>query len=95
VPFAKWLRKYAPEQNFVFTASERSASEAAVRVGVGIGFIGAFRKQAEPDLVEVWSGEEEWKTSLWLVTHVDLHRTPKVQAILQAMKFGVRKWQLG
>ena len=28
----------------------------------------------------------EWEVPLWLVTHVDLHRTTKVQAFLQHIK---------
>ena len=28
----------------------------------------------------------EWKSSLWLVSHVDLHRTPKVQAAVAALQ---------
>jgi hypothetical protein len=28
----------------------------------------------------------EWQSPLWLVSHVDLHRTPKVQAALAAFK---------
>ena len=27
----------------------------------------------------------DWSVPLWLVTHVDQHRTPKVQAISQAL----------
>jgi len=39
-----------------------------------------------PDLVQVLPPREEWSSPLWLVTHVDLHRTPKVQAFLQHLK---------
>ena len=40
----------------------------------------------DPDLVEVLPPQPEWDSQLWLVTHVDLHRTPKVQAAVQAIK---------
>jgi hypothetical protein len=28
----------------------------------------------------------EWESQFWLVTHVDLHRSPKVQAVLKALR---------
>jgi DNA-binding transcriptional LysR family regulator len=37
-------------------------------------------------LTEVIPSLDEWSAPLWLVTHVDLHRTTKVQAFLRFMK---------
>ncbi len=34
----------------------------------------------------------EWEVPLWLVTHVDLHRTTKVQAFLQHIKEASKQW---
>jgi hypothetical protein len=34
--------------------------------------------------------KEEWAAPLWLVTHVDLHRTAKVQALLAHLKEAVK-----
>ena len=43
--------------------------------------------QADPDLVEVMRAQpRDWASPLWLVTHVDLHRTTKVQAFLTFLK---------
>ena len=36
---------------------------------------------------------EEWSAKLWLVTHVDLHRTTKVQAFLSFLKDQARQWR--
>jgi hypothetical protein len=38
------------------------------------------------DLVPVMAPQEEWDTALWLVTHVDLHRSAKVRALLAHLK---------
>ena len=35
---------------------------------------------------------EEWETPLWLVTHVDLHRTTKVQAFVAHIREAARGW---
>jgi len=37
-------------------------------------------------LTEVIPSLDEWSAPLWLVTHVDLHRTTKVQAFLRFIK---------
>ena len=34
----------------------------------------------------------EWEAPLWLVTHVDLHRTPKVRAFLAHIKEAAKGW---
>jgi hypothetical protein len=36
----------------------------------------------------------EWDASLWIVTHVDLHRTRKVQAFLGELKEAAKTWAL-
>ena len=36
--------------------------------------------------------QEEWSAPLWLVTHVDLHRTTKVQAFLKFLKEDAKSW---
>jgi DNA-binding transcriptional LysR family regulator len=37
-------------------------------------------------MVEILPPLEDWRVPLWLVTHVDLHRTAKVQAFLKHLK---------
>lgn len=93
-PFNRWLQAVAPEQSIAFRAPEPAALEAAVREGAGIGFVSSFIAEGDPDLVEVMPPRPEWEAPLWLVTHVDLHRTRKVQAMLQALKDGARVWRL-
>ncbi len=37
-------------------------------------------------IIEVLAAREDWISPLWLVTHVDLHRTAKVQAFVKHLK---------
>lgn len=85
-PFFRWLTETVPEEAIVYTANSLEGQSAAVRAGVGIGFMPVVEGRRDSDLVEVLGPQPEWESSLWLVTHVDLHRTPKVQAALQAIK---------
>jgi DNA-binding transcriptional LysR family regulator len=91
-PAAVWMRAHLPETVVVFRCTETSALRDAVVAGAGMGFLAACEAAAHGDLVEVMPPREEWSAPLWLVTHVDLHRTTKVQAILQVLKDAARDW---
>jgi len=64
----------------------------AVRAGAGIGFMPVYLGEADPNLVQVLPPREDWTSPLWLVTHVDLHRTTKVQAFLKFLKDAATGW---
>ena len=65
---------------------------AAILAGAGIGFLPAFEADLHPELVEVHPHQNEWSGPLWLVTHVDLHRTTKVQTFLSFLKAAAKDW---
>ena len=44
------------------------------------------------DLVQITEPRREWTAPMWLVTHVDLHRTTKVQAFLKHLKEEAQDW---
>jgi DNA-binding transcriptional LysR family regulator len=93
-PFHRWLREHVPAEALTFRASEPSAMERALRAGIGIGFLSAYRAEGDETLVEVMPPRPEWDSALWLVTHVDLHRTRKVQAFLAHLKEAAKGWRL-
>lgn len=93
-PFHRWLRDRVRDEAFSFTASDSATMEAAIRAGAGLGFLTVHDAHNDPDLVEVMAPRPEWDAQLWLVTHVDLHRTPKVQAFLTHIKAAARDWAL-
>jgi len=92
-PHEKWMRDNIPAENIVFRATERLAQEAAVRADVGIGFVTSTVPADRLGLEVVLENCEAWQSHLWLVTHVDLHRSAKVQAILKALKSEAQRWQ--
>ncbi len=85
-PFQRWLRARIPYDRVVFRSTDARVLEAAVVEGAGIGFLGTREAAQYPDLVQVMPPREDWTAPLWLVTHVDLHRTAKVQAFLAFLK---------
>jgi len=54
--------------------------EKAVIDGMGIGICPTFLASESKDLKLVMPIVDEWSSDLWVVTHVDLHRTEKVKA---------------
>lgn len=93
-PFHKWLRSQVPEDAITFRSTDVRALEHAVLSGAGIGFMPVIEARANPDLVEIMDPNEDWSSPLWLVTHVDLHRTNKVQAFLTFLKDKSRDWKV-
>lgn len=92
-PFYRWLRDHVPVENIIYRASEPAALEEGVRGGAGLGFISAYQAATDPNLIEVMPPRPEWEAPLWIVTHVDLHRTLKVQGFLAHLKEAVKGWQ--
>ena len=93
-PFHKWLRGQVPESAITFRSTDVRALEQAVLAGAGIGFLPVMEARANPDLVEIMPPNEDWSSPLWLVTHVDLHRTNKVQAFLTFLKSKSKQWKI-
>ncbi|OYU19057.1 MAG: LysR family transcriptional regulator [Rhodobacteraceae bacterium PARR1] len=93
-PFARWLHATLPRDLVTFRASEPLAMEAAVTSGIGLGFLALHAARRHPDLIEVLPTRPEWDAPLWIVTHVDLHRTRKVQAFLATLKEAAKAWEL-
>lgn len=89
-PFFKWMREVVPAHAISFRGLHADALRVAVLEAAGIGFVDLIEGRANPDLVEVHRHLPEWDSMLWLVTHVDLHRTPKVQALLSYLKKAVK-----
>jgi DNA-binding transcriptional LysR family regulator len=85
-PFERWLRARVPEECLSYRATDPRNIFDAILAGAGIGFVTQQELAAQPQLVEIMPSLDEWTAPLWLVTHVDLHRTPKVQAFLRFLK---------
>ena len=92
-PFHRWLRATVQPDQIVYATTEPAALEQAVLHGAGMGFITALRAADKPDLVEILPPRPEWESALRIVTHVDLHRTRKVQAFLTHLKDAAKDWK--
>jgi DNA-binding transcriptional LysR family regulator len=94
-PFNVWLRQTVPAEQISFRSSDNLQFRDAVLSGAGIGFMSEWDSKRCAAVEEVIAPREEWSAPLWLVTHVDLHRTTKVQAFLSFLKEDAKTWGLG
>ena len=92
-PFHRWLRATVHPDQIAYAATEPAALELAVRQGAGIGFMMSFRAADDPNLVEILPSRPDWDSPLRIITHVDLHRTRKVQAFLTHLKDAAKDWK--
>jgi len=92
-PFNRWLAERIPRAAVTFRSGDVRTLEKAILAGAGIGFMPVTEAEQHPSLTEVFPREEAWSAPLWLVTHVDLHRTAKVQAFLSFLKAAAKDWQ--
>jgi DNA-binding transcriptional LysR family regulator len=92
VPFLKWLHDNTPASARVFRTNDMNALEHAVLRGAGLGFLPLWRAARHPSLVPVLAPRRDWDVALWLVTHVDLHRSSKVQTALAHLKAQIADW---
>ncbi|PSK84862.1 LysR family transcriptional regulator [Limimaricola soesokkakensis] len=91
-PFYRWLRETVPLDRIAFRAFGERNQRDAVLAGAGLGFVPLHEAQTRDDLEIVHGPLPEWEVPIWVVTHVDLHRTPKVQAFLKALKDRAKSW---
>jgi DNA-binding transcriptional LysR family regulator len=92
-PFYRWLNEVVPRSRVRYRHSDIEGSLRPVLGGAGIGFLEVSQARAHPDLIEQLAPRPEWAGPSWIVTHVDLHRTPKVQAFLKFLKEAAKDWE--
>ncbi len=91
-PFNRWLLEHVPHSRIIYRTTDNRAMVDGILAGAGIGFVSSPELKLHPELVEVIPSQDNWSAALWLVTHVDLHRTTKVQTFLKFLKEEAAVW---
>ena len=91
-PFVRWLMERISPEQVVFRSTDFRIIADSIATGVGIGFASTWAAERYPNLVQLFPPQEPWIAPLWLVTHVDLHRTTKVQTFLSFLKEEAKSW---
>lgn len=93
-PFDRWVRENVPASQITFRANEQHILQTALLAGAGIGYMSLWTAAKMPDLVQMIEPRAEWEVSAWIVTHVDLHRTMKVQTFTTFLKEEMKRWDV-
>lgn len=81
-----WINEQIAAPKVAVLANDNMVVREAVLAGLGLGVLSEFDVAGRHDLCAVLPSNEDWAIPLWLVTHVDLHRTEKVQEMLTRIK---------
>ena len=91
-PFYRWMQDNIAPDLVTYRNSDPTANLDAIRGGMGIGFLPSRAARDDSGLVEIMPPLPEWDSPLWIVTHVDLHRSLKVQSFLAILKAQAASW---
>ncbi len=80
---ANWMRKHVPGARIVCRCDMALALHAAVRSGLGLGFMPCAYGDNDPALQRIRSPEVGFGIGIWLLTHPDLRNTARVRAFMQ------------
>ena len=85
IPFFQWLESNVDESNIILRSRSQRVLVESLLLGFGIGFMPIYQAHRDPNLKQIIRPKSDWFIPLWLVTHIDIHRTAKVQAISKAL----------
>lgn len=86
LPFANWIKEHITADMIALSSRDVWVVPDAITAGVGMGFMGTHEASVRGKLHAILPPNANWVVNGWLVTHVDLHRTEKVQAMLKCIK---------
>lgn len=86
MPYVRWFSDNVGPEQFALRTNSHLVRRIAICHGVGLGFLDDQEAFIYEDLVEIMRLDEDLKIDIWVVTHLDLRRKPKVQAFLASLK---------
>lgn len=85
-PCGPWIRARVAESSIAFRSTSPQVLDEALLSGLGLGIMATEQARRLGNEVELVHTEADWAIPIWLVTHVDLHRSAKVQAFTAFLK---------
>jgi DNA-binding transcriptional LysR family regulator len=80
-----WLARWAPPERVVLATNSVDASFRAARAGWGIAMLPVITAGNQPDLARVLPETEVTSIPIWLVTHAELGKSPRIRAVFQRL----------
>ena len=82
----RWMNENLDKSQIVFRGSDFNLLRDAVENGLGIAPLNYQIANRNSALLRLIPSPPQWDFKLWLVTHRDIHHSPKVQAFTQTLK---------
>ena len=73
-----WTKQAWPQAEHEFYVDETSLTLAALKEGLGVGFLPCFLGDSDPELARFHEPEKQHEFGLWLLYHRDLRNTKRV-----------------
>lgn len=83
IPQVRWLRRHVRSPRWVLRANTTRAQVVACREGVGLALLGTFVAPREPALVPVLPELAPPSRDVFAVTHRDVRRSARVEAVVE------------
>ncbi len=81
-----WTRQARPHGDHAFCVDDTSLTAAALKEGLGIGYLPCFMGDSDPQLARFRDPEPQHDLGLWLLYHRDLRRTRRVTLFREFMQ---------
>ena len=85
IEVSRWLRTVATDATIATRCSSVSGALLIVKSGVGVALLPSYIGDVESDLVRMLGPLKEPLTACYMLTHPDLHKTPRVRAFFDFM----------
>jgi DNA-binding transcriptional LysR family regulator len=82
----RWLNETVPTGQISFRGSDFNILIDAALNGIGIVPLDCLVAEKYPGLTRVLESPADWRSNIWLVTHRDVHFSPKVRAFNEVLK---------
>jgi len=81
-----WIRDHVPETSVALISNDRMNIWRAVIDGLAVGNLVDHLALNDPNIEPVALPVPKFESTCWAITHVDSHRSPKVQAYFQCLR---------
>lgn len=88
---ARWLAAHIAPEQVALSADSLVAMAGAVRAGVGLGLLLCLLAEPDPGLVRLAAPLPELDTQVWILTHPDLRKVRRIQALTGHLQESLEK----
>ncbi|MEL7547834.1 MAG: LysR family transcriptional regulator [Pseudomonadota bacterium] len=84
--YSNWLRQEIPADNVIFQSNDLPTVYRTAIDGLALAPMPQHVAQSVPGMRQIEAAIPAYDIISWIVTHVDMHRSPKVQALLTCLR---------